>query len=68
MSYLDHTAAAQAKAHSYVYEVLELNPADPIPDDYRVRNDYDDRLKAFLAGVFWALDELPKEAEDDGRV
>ena len=63
MSYLDHTAAAEAKAHSYVYEALELNPADPFPDDYRVRNDYDARLKAFLAGVFWALDELPNDAD-----
>ncbi|AMO59079.1 Uncharacterised protein [Mycolicibacterium phlei] len=64
MSYLDHTAAAQAKAHSYVYEALGLNPLDEIPDDdHQLRNDYDARLKAFLAGVFWALDELPNEAE-----
>ncbi|SIF24708.1 hypothetical protein [Mycobacteroides abscessus] len=63
MSYLDHTAAATVKAHAYVYEALGLDPLDPIPDDYRVRNEYDDRLKAFLAGVFWALDELPNEAE-----
>lgn len=66
MSYL-HTAAAQAKAHSYVYEALDLDPLEPIPNDYRVRNDYDARLKAFLAGVLWALDELPNEAEDDRR-
>ncbi|WP_373141587.1 hypothetical protein [Mycobacterium marinum] len=57
------SAAAEAKAHSYVYEVLGLNPADPIPDDYRLHNDYDARLKAFLAGVFWALDELPNDAD-----
>ncbi|MGB5149300.1 MAG: hypothetical protein WBN99_04775 [Mycobacterium sp.] len=38
--------------------VLEIDP-----DDYRLRNNYDDRLKAFLAGVFWALDELPTEAD-----
>lgn len=68
MSYLDHTAAAEAKAHSYVYEALDLDPLDPISDDYRVHNDYDARLKAFLAGVFWALDELPNEAGDDRRV
>jgi hypothetical protein len=68
VGYLDHTAAAEAKAHSYVYEALDLNPADPFPDDYQLRNDYDARLKAFLAGVFWALDELPNEAEDDRRV
>ncbi|MGV0790879.1 hypothetical protein [Mycobacterium sp. 852014-52144_SCH5372336] len=67
MSYIDHTAAAEAKAHSYVREVLELNPADPIPDDYQLGNDYDALLKAFRAGVFWALDELPNEAEDDRR-
>jgi hypothetical protein len=68
VSYLDHTAAATAKAHAYVYEVLGLNPLDPIPDDYRLRNDYDAHLSAFLAGVFWALDELPNDAEDDRRV
>lgn len=64
MSYFDHRDAAQAKAHSYVYEVLGLGPLDEIdPDDYRLRNNYDDRLKAFLAGVYWALDELPNEAD-----
>jgi hypothetical protein len=68
VSYLDHRHAAQAKAHAYVREVLDLDPLDPLPDDYRARNDYDDRLKAFLAGVYWALDELPNEAEDDQRV
>lgn len=68
MSYLDHRHAAEAKAHSYVYEVLELNPGDPLPDNYRARNEYDALLKAFRAGVFWALDELPNEAEDDPRV
>jgi hypothetical protein len=68
VSYVDHTAAAAAKAHAYVYEALSLNPLDPIPDDYRVRNDYDDRLAAFLAGVVWALDELPTDAEGDRRV
>jgi hypothetical protein len=68
VSYLDHKDAAQAKAHSYVYEVLELNPLDPLPDNYRARNDYDARLQAFLAGVYWALEELPNEAEDDRGV
>lgn len=63
MSYLDHTAAAEAKAHAYVYDVLELNPADPFPDDDELRNDYDALLKAFRAGVYWALDELPNEAD-----
>lgn len=63
MSYLDHTAAAEAKAHAYVYDVLELNPADPFPDDDQLRNDYDALLKAFRAGVYWALDELPNEAD-----
>ncbi|MFQ2878633.1 hypothetical protein ACLILY_25275 [Mycobacterium sp. MS3] len=68
MNYLDHRAAAEAKAHTYVHEVLDLNPGDPLPNDYQSRNDYDDRLKAFLAGVFWALDELPNDVEDDRRV
>jgi hypothetical protein len=64
VSYLDHIAAAEAKAHLYVYEALGLSPLDKIhPDDYQLRNDYDARLKAFLAGVFWALDELPNELE-----
>lgn len=63
MSYVDHTAAAEARAHAYVYEVLELNPADPFPDDDELRNDYDALLKAFRAGVYWALDELPNEAD-----
>ncbi|OBK19016.1 hypothetical protein [Mycobacterium sp. 1245852.3] len=68
MSYLDHSHAAQAKAHAYVREALDLDPLDPLPDNDRARNAYDDRLKAFLAGVHWALDELPNEAEDDRRV
>lgn len=68
MSYFDQKDAAEAKAHSYVYEVLELNPADPFPDDDQLRNDYDALLKAFRAGVHWALDVLPEEAEDDRRV
>lgn len=65
MGYLEHIDAAQAKAHAYVYEVLELNPVDPLPDDQFARNDYDARLKAFLRGVYWALEELPSEADDD---
>ncbi|MGP4057791.1 hypothetical protein ACTWP6_23700 [Mycobacterium sp. 4D054] len=68
MSYFDHRDAAVAKAHSYVYEVLELNPLEPLPDDQRSRNEYDALLKAFRAGAFWALDELPNEAEDDPEV
>ena len=68
MSYIEHHDAATAKAHAYVREVLGLNPLDLPSDDYKDRNDYDDRLKAFLAGVFWALDELPNEAEGAPRV
>lgn len=63
MGYFEHRDAAEAKAHVYVYEVLELNPAEPFPDDYRLRNEYDALLKAFRAGVYWALDELPNEAD-----
>ncbi|ORA27388.1 hypothetical protein [Mycobacterium aquaticum] len=66
MSYFEHRDAAEARAHSYVYEVLELNPLEPLPDDHRSRNEYDALLKAFRAGVFWALDELPNEAGDRG--
>jgi hypothetical protein len=43
------------------------NPGDRIADDCRLHNEYDALLKAFRAGVFWALDELPSEAEDDRR-
>lgn len=65
----DHTAAATARAHAYVREVLELDPRDPLPnDDYQFNNDYDARLFAFLAGVHWALVALPNEAEGDRRV
>lgn len=63
MGYFDHRDAAEAKAHAYVYDVLELNPADPFPDNDQLRNDYDALLKAFRAGVYWALDELPNEAD-----
>lgn len=68
MSYSDHKDAAEAKAHLYVREVLGLYPLGELPDDFRARNDYDALLKAFRAGVYWALDELPHEAEDDRRV
>ena len=31
---------------SDVDEILELNPLDPLPDNYRARNDYGARLQA----------------------
>lgn len=62
MTYFDHRHAAEAKAHSYVHEVLGLNPGDRIPDEYRHNNEYDALLKAFRAGVHWALDVLPNDA------
>lgn len=57
------TVAAKAKGRSYVYEALGLNPAEPFADDYKLRNDFDAHLRPFLAGVLWALDELPSDAD-----